>query len=115
MTVATLLADLRAKGVSVAVDGADLVCRAPKGAITPAVRQALTERKAEVITWLTSKCDFCGRYLHSHPRCSRCGVGVGRGHFSQGVDAAGLCELCTPPEPPEEGQDADEQAEAASS
>ena len=45
MTLEKLLADLRGRGVALAVDGDDLRFRAPRGVLTAADRAALAERK----------------------------------------------------------------------
>lgn len=52
MTVTELFAELARRGVHVSADGHDLTIRAPKGALTPSLRAALAEQKAEILTRL---------------------------------------------------------------
>lgn len=49
-----LLADLRARGVRLEPDGADLIVRAPRGVLTPQLREALRQRKADLLAALTA-------------------------------------------------------------
>ncbi len=51
-TIADLLAHLAARGVTVEARGDKLRIDAPVGALTPAARAALAERKAEVLAHL---------------------------------------------------------------
>jgi hypothetical protein len=56
MTARNLLSELREKGVAVKTSGEDrLVIDAPKGAITPELRSALAEHKAELLQLLKSE------------------------------------------------------------
>ncbi|MGE0158280.1 MAG: amino acid adenylation domain-containing protein [Gemmatimonadales bacterium] len=52
MSVGSLVARLREMDVVLAVEGDQLLCNAPKGALTPELRAELTARKAAVIAWL---------------------------------------------------------------
>src|SRR5438270_303688 len=52
MALETFLADLRRRGVELAVDGANLRFRAPKGVLTAADRAALADRKGEILAAL---------------------------------------------------------------
>jgi hypothetical protein len=52
MTLEKLLADLRDRGVALAVDGDNLRIRAPRGVLTAADRAALAERKREILAIL---------------------------------------------------------------
>lgn len=52
MTLDDLLADLTARGVLLTVDGDKLKVDAPAGALTPVLRAALSERKAELLAYL---------------------------------------------------------------
>lgn len=54
MTARELLLQLREKGVDVKANGDRLVIDAPKGTITPDVRDALTKNKAELLKILTA-------------------------------------------------------------
>ena len=48
------LSDLRAKDVLLSVDGDKLTCNAPMHAITPEIRQELSDRKEEILNFLRS-------------------------------------------------------------
>ncbi len=52
MTVTELFAELARKGVQVSAHGDDLTIRAPKGALTPSLRAALADHKAEILARL---------------------------------------------------------------
>jgi amino acid adenylation domain-containing protein len=52
MTTIEFLARLHAREVRVWVDGNNLRCRAPKGALTPELRDQLAERKGEILALL---------------------------------------------------------------
>jgi tubulysin polyketide synthase-like protein len=52
MTASTLLADLRARGIKLSVSGERLNVDAPRGAVTPDLRTALVEHKADLIRLL---------------------------------------------------------------
>ena len=52
MTVAELFAELARKGVHVSAAGDDLTIRAPKGALTPSLRAALADQKADILARL---------------------------------------------------------------
>ena len=52
MTAETLLATLRDRGVEFTADGGSLRYRAPKGVLTPELRDALTRHKGEILTLL---------------------------------------------------------------
>ncbi len=52
MTVAEFLAELSQRGISVWADGDNLRYRATRDALTPALREALRERKAEILAYL---------------------------------------------------------------
>lgn len=51
----SLLAELRAGGIAVHADGADLVVRAARGAMTPKVRARLVAAKPEVLATLRAE------------------------------------------------------------
>jgi hypothetical protein len=53
MSTAQLLAGLQARGVRLRAEGGRLKVEAPKGALTPADRQALAERKADLLAALS--------------------------------------------------------------
>ncbi len=53
MSADELLIELKARGVSLEVDGDRLRVDAPKGAVTPELREALAAHKAEVLALLT--------------------------------------------------------------
>ena len=56
MTARNLLAQLREKGIEIKTSGADrLVIDAPKGAITPELRSALSAHKVELLQILNSE------------------------------------------------------------
>ena len=52
MSAAALLADLRGRGVELAAAGETLRYRAPKGTMTPDLRQALADHKADLLAEL---------------------------------------------------------------
>ena len=52
MDLHSLLTHLSTQGVKLAANGNSLDVDAPKGVITPNLRQALTEHKAEILLWL---------------------------------------------------------------
>jgi surfactin family lipopeptide synthetase A len=52
-SLAQFLSDLRSLGVLLSVEGERLHCNAPKGALTPALRQQLAERKSEILQFLS--------------------------------------------------------------
>ena len=54
MTLEGLLAEITDLGVELSVDGDSLEFRAPRGALSPPLRQRLAERKAEVIALLAA-------------------------------------------------------------
>ena len=53
MTPQTLLTELHALGVTLIPEGSGLRYRAPKGVLTPELRKALAEQKAEILTVLS--------------------------------------------------------------
>lgn len=55
MNARSLLAELRDARVSIAADGGDLIVRAPRGAITPAVRARLIAAKPELLAALRAE------------------------------------------------------------
>jgi thioesterase domain-containing protein len=61
--LSAFLADLRKRDVRVWADGDRLRCRAPAGVLTPELRQALQERKREILEFLRS-----GAALADQPR-----------------------------------------------
>ena len=52
MILANLLADLEQKGIRLSADGGQLNIRAPKGALTPDLRDQLAEHKGEILNLL---------------------------------------------------------------
>jgi hypothetical protein len=54
VTPAAILNELQTRGVVLSVEGGALRYRAPKGAITPELRQALVENKRDIVTALAS-------------------------------------------------------------
>jgi hypothetical protein len=54
MTAPEVLGEVRQAGITLAVDGGQLRITAPKGSLTPALRQALIARKAELLRILTA-------------------------------------------------------------
>ena len=54
MTLAGLVDSLREQGVELWTEGDRLRYSAPKGMMTPALRQQLSERKAELLQYLQS-------------------------------------------------------------
>jgi amino acid adenylation domain-containing protein len=48
------LSDLRSAGVTLTIDGERIVVNAPKGAVTPAMRDELVARKQEILAFLSS-------------------------------------------------------------
>jgi hypothetical protein len=67
MTTLDYLEELKAKGVSLWVDGPTLRYRAPKEIITPELCAELKARKAEIIALLKK---------HGVPVCHYCGSGI---------------------------------------
>ena len=47
-----MLSDLRSRGVELSVEGDRLQCNAPKGVITPEIREQLAKRKHEILNLL---------------------------------------------------------------
>src|SRR5690242_944493 len=47
-----LLADLRAKGVTLSLEGESLKCSAPPGVLTPALKTELRDQKPALLTFL---------------------------------------------------------------
>ncbi|MFH0809361.1 MAG: hypothetical protein V2A77_02650 [Pseudomonadota bacterium] len=63
MSTAALVTDLQARGVRLSAVNGRLRVEAPKGLLTPEVKQALAERKGEVLAYLTAwpgPCYACG-------------------------------------------------------
>lgn len=54
MTVAALLADLHSRDIRVWAEGDRLRCNAPRGVLTPEVREQLQRRKSEILEFLRS-------------------------------------------------------------
>jgi thioesterase domain-containing protein/acyl carrier protein len=52
--ISQFLAELRAAGIEVRLKGDRLVCNAPKGAFTPELKTQLSDRKAEIIAFLSA-------------------------------------------------------------
>jgi hypothetical protein len=52
MSTLELLSELRQLGVQLSTDGTKLKCKAPNDALTPRLKSALADRKAEIITFL---------------------------------------------------------------
>ena len=52
MSMLELLSELRQLGIQLSTDGGKLRCQAPNNALTPRLRAALAERKAEIIDFL---------------------------------------------------------------
>ena len=69
MTAAALLAQMRAAGISVTAavtaEGSELRCRAPRGALTAELRDALRERKAELLELLAEPSNPRFETLHA--------------------------------------------------
>jgi amino acid adenylation domain-containing protein len=55
MTTAALLSELRRRGIRLSVDGDRLRCVAPKGALTPEIRDEIAARKPEILAILGAK------------------------------------------------------------
>ena len=52
MSTLELLAELRQLGVQLSTDGKKLKCKAPQDTLTPRLKSALADRKAEIISFL---------------------------------------------------------------
>src|SRR5690349_8601809 len=52
---ADVLADLARQGITLSIQGEALRCRAPKGALTEALRAMLREHKAELLAFLRTQ------------------------------------------------------------
>jgi DNA modification methylase len=76
VNAATLLADLRRRGVILTANDGALNVDAPRAVVTPDLRQALIDRKAELLRLLT--CMNCGAPLpaESQSRCAACAAAV---------------------------------------
>jgi hypothetical protein len=85
MTAPEVLGEVRQAGITLAVDGGQLRITAPKGSLTPALRQALIARKAELLRILTAPppdelgdpCPDCGSkekwvWLDGRQLCRSC-------------------------------------------
>lgn len=57
VTASTLLADLRSRGIAVALEGGALVLRAKKGALTPEIKAAVTAGKSELLELVMPEID----------------------------------------------------------
>jgi hypothetical protein len=55
VTTPALLDDLRRRGVEMSPDGGQIRCRAPKGTLTPELRRAIGEHKAELLLGLEAE------------------------------------------------------------
>lgn len=55
MTAAKLLADLRAQGIRLAINGDRIHIDAPKGKLTPELRAVIVEHKAEILAILAAE------------------------------------------------------------
>jgi hypothetical protein len=51
MTAAKLLSELRSLDIKIWSDNGELFCNAPKGALTAELRAAISDHKAEIITF----------------------------------------------------------------
>jgi len=84
VTARTLLADLRSRGVELAVEGEHLRWRAPRGALAPADLEALRRAKPDLLRLLRpqpagpARCAGCGATYPGHPGalCFACDFGV---------------------------------------
>jgi hypothetical protein len=77
MTVAELLTDLYRRRVVLDVNGERLRVDAPKGILTPELRQALAKHKAKLVTYLEGlsdgRCTVHGRWLtYAEQQAGRC-------------------------------------------
>jgi TubC N-terminal docking domain len=52
MSTLELLSELRLLGVQLSTDGQKLKCKAPNDTLTPRLKSALADRKAEIISFL---------------------------------------------------------------
>jgi hypothetical protein len=62
LSASRLVADLRARGITLFPEGGTVRCRAPKGALTPELRELLRQRKAEVLEALQRESAVSSRY-----------------------------------------------------
>jgi hypothetical protein len=82
LSVPNLLAELEKRGIRLAVEAGSLTVEGPRRAMTPELRQALAERKGEMLAhlapWPDKPCYVCGEmcwWLHRDggpPVCGRC-------------------------------------------
>ena len=87
MTAETLIADLRARGVTLTPEGPNLRCR-PKSALSAEDLEQLRRHKAEVLAALLGECVPCASVV-----CWTC-----RGtRFWRSVHGATVCGTCHPP------------------
>jgi hypothetical protein len=54
MTAASILTELRTRGVELIPEGTGLRCRAPRGTLTPELRQTIADHKPELLAALTA-------------------------------------------------------------
>lgn len=71
MSTLELLAELRQLGVQLSTDGDKLKCKAPNDALTPRLRSALADRKAEIINFLHEGAQDIGLTLGQIPVADR--------------------------------------------
>lgn len=99
MSAAKLLAELKERGISLEANGDRLKVNAPKGAVTPELREALSEQKAELLTLLRSEPThyaLAGKSVLGIAHVERCLVGCGSmvKFYMQGGEALGYCSRC---------------------
>jgi amino acid adenylation domain-containing protein len=71
MSTLELLSELRQLGVQLSTDGEKLKCKAPNDTLTPRLRSALAERKAEIISFLHEGDRGIGSAVGEIPTVSR--------------------------------------------
>jgi amino acid adenylation domain-containing protein len=71
MSTLELLSELRQLGVQLSTDGKKLKCKAPNDALTPRLKSALADRKAEIITFLHEGDQSVGSTVAQIPTADR--------------------------------------------
>jgi hypothetical protein len=97
MIAIDLLTELRLRGATVEAAGDRLVVEAPKGVLTPAIREALAKHKSELLSLLEPvHFSLEKRPVLGVPQVEPCLVGCGSmvRFYDQGSESLGYCERC---------------------
>jgi len=88
MSAAVLLESLRSRGVILSADGDQIKYRAPRGTMTPDLRQALADRKGELLALLSEQ--------QSGPKPSLLSQNIITVYAREWPDSCPLCESSVP-------------------